>query len=245
MLPRGAVSSQSRGERTMWYGSARHKRLARVNAALLALATIGGVCGGERAFGALGDGLEGYWRFENNGLDSSNAGRDLSLVGGAGFSTGLLGNALDLHRNNAQSATRPTSDASFNFGGGAFTVQVWANFTSSVATNGQSETLIEKFFSSNGPGWSLETSGGNGIQHIGLHTVTDPAISAAVTIAPATWHHIVVTRSGGLEQLYYDGSQVASLAVANSIGTNTVPLLIGKRNNISNNQDHSVDGRLD
>src|SRR5262249_43213143 len=84
-------------------------------------------------------GLAGYYQFNGNGADSSGNGRDVSLVGGAGFAPGLFGQALDLHANNSQFAQRPVSDAAFNFGSGDFTIQTWFNFNSTP----REQTLIE------------------------------------------------------------------------------------------------------
>ena len=73
------------------------------------------------------DNLIGYWKFDNNGADSSGGSRDLGLYGGVGFDTGLFGQALDLHADANQYAMRPINDSIYNFSTSDFTIQVWVN----------------------------------------------------------------------------------------------------------------------
>jgi hypothetical protein len=149
------------------------------------------------------DGVIGYWPFDGSGADLSEGGRDLHLFGGVGFTTGLFGQALDLHRNPGQYAARPGDDQLFDFGLADFTLQVWVHFNQ---TSGE-QTLIEKFSGAGGPGWTLTKLGGNA-----LHFYAHPSVvltSAGLGIASGMWHHIMVRRSGTRYQVIYDGHVVA------------------------------------
>src|SRR2546423_128560 len=79
----------------------------------------------QPALADLSTNLEGYWEFDGNGNDSSGNGRDLNLVGSPGFTTGLIGLALNLTGDANTYAERPGSDAAFGFGAGDFTIQIW------------------------------------------------------------------------------------------------------------------------
>ena len=140
----------------------------------------------------LANGLLGYWQFNNNGNDSSGFGRDLDLVGGVGFASGLSGQALDLHKNGSQYAVRPVDDNVFDFGPSNFTIQVWANFYN---TNNFNQVLMEKFVGAAGAGWSLEE---DGTQQWLFHTDATfrDLLSNSQSIPADAWHHIIVRRMG-------------------------------------------------
>ena len=109
--------------------------------------------------------LQVYYQFNNNGNDSSNNNRDLSMFGGvgivgsAGFAPGLYGQALYLHANDNQYAQRPISDSILDFGPNNFTTQVWVNFNSMTSTE---QTMLEKASNRGAPGWTISkvTRGG-------------------------------------------------------------------------------------
>ena len=120
---------------------------------LLALTLV--VAGSATAHAGLATGLDAYYHLDGNGLDSSGNGLDLTLVGNPSFGPGLIGQALSLHGDNSQSATRPGDDSVFNFGANDFSIQAWVNFNSFGSSI---QTLIEKFNGPNGPGWTSLTS---------------------------------------------------------------------------------------
>ena len=185
-------------------------------------------------------GLIAYYPMDGNGNDASGNGYNLDLHGGAGFASGLFGQALDLHHNGSQFASRPVSDAAFNFGAGDFTISIWANFAS---TSGE-QVLIEKWDGSGGPGWTLTKLDGNGLR---FATGFDPGgilNSPTETIAPGTWHDFVVRRTGSSFTLDLDGSVVATATSSSAIAAAVNPLLIGKRDT-GDGRDFSVNGRLD
>lgn len=184
------------------------------------------------------EGPVGQWLFEGNGNDASGGGRNLTLVGAPGFAPGLFGQALDLHRNPAQYAIRPASDALYGFGAGEFTVQTWVNFYDTSSE----QTLIEKFDGATGPGWTLTKLVDNR-----MHFWARPGAvlySPVQTIATGVWHHVLVRRLGNRFELFFDGRVIAQADNSNPVPPTTAPLLIGKRN-AADGRDFSVNGRLD
>jgi hypothetical protein len=198
---------------------------------LLLVLALGGLAAAQ-------DGVIGYWPFDGNGADLSGGGRSLTLFGGVGFAPGLFGQALDLHNNGSQFAARQIDDAIYDFGANDFTVQVWVNFNNTF----REQTLIEKFSSAAGPGWTLTKLDGNA-----LHFFARPAIvltSASLSISSSMWHHILVRREDTTFQIFYDGSEVVQGSSTEAISDTGMPLLVGKRNQFDG-RNFAVDGRID
>jgi hypothetical protein len=185
-------------------------------------------------------GLIGYWAFDRAGADLSGRGRNFTLAGGVGIGSGLFGQALDLHHDGSQFATRQVDDTIYDFGNGQFTAQVWVNFNNT----GGEQVLIEKFLGGTGPGWTLTK-----LPDDSLHFYADPTIiltSAPLSITTGVWHHIVARRSGSLFQVLYDGNVVAEGSASGAIPDTEMPLLVGKRNDLDLGSVESVvDGRID
>ena len=198
---------------------------------LLLVLTLGGLAAAQ-------DGVIGYWPFDGSGADLSEGGRTLDLFGDVGFAPGLFGQALDLHSNPSQYAARPGDEQIFDFGAADFTLQVWVRFNQ---TSGE-QTLLEKFSSQAGPGWTVTKLPG---QVLRLHF--DGAIvldSAPQSIPSEVWHHVVVRRQGVTFQIFYDGGEVARGSSGGAISDTEMPLLVGKRNQFDG-RHFPVDGRID
>ena len=163
-------------------------------------------------------GLVAYYPFDGNANDASGHGYDLALAGNAGFASGQFGQALSLDGTGNQYASRPISDAAFNFGSGDFTIQGWADF----ATVGAPEILIEKFTGGSGPGWTLYALSG------GIEFYNGGPVTASQALATNQWYQFAVEQSGGTLSLFVNGSLLASGTVGTTISTD--PLLIGRRN---------------
>jgi hypothetical protein len=182
-------------------------------------------------------GLIGYWPFDGNGDDLVN-GRTLTLMGGAGFAGGLFGQALDLHGNASQYATRPMDDAVFDFGANDFTVQAWMNYNNT----GGEQIVVEKYITGGGPGWTLTKLGGNS-----LHWYSAPSVvmtSGGLTIANSVWHHMVARRRGSSFAIFYDGVSIVTGTNAAAIADTSNPLLVGRRN-MMDGRPFALDGRVD
>ena len=154
----------------------------------------------------LTDNLIGYWKFDNNGADSSGGGRDLDLYGNAGFGTGLFGPALDLHGDVNQYAQRPVNDSIYNFGASDFTLQVWVNFNSFL----REQVLMEKFQDGTGPAWTLTYYPYYGPQKFHFYT-TEEAVricSADVNMNVGEWQQVIMRRAGSSFELFFNDTSI-------------------------------------
>ncbi len=183
-------------------------------------------------------GLLGYWPFDGDGDDVSGAQRHLALFGGAGFASGLLGDALDLHGDASQFAARPVNDPEFDFGSADFTVQAWVRFSGSNSI----QNVVEKFTGTDGPGWTFaKLTGGE------AHFFSAP--SAVLTtnglgLTNLTWHHLVARRSGEQFAIIVDGVAVTTGSSTQAIAPSPQPLLIGRRNAIDP-RSFPMEGQID
>ena len=184
--------------------------------------------------------LIAYYPFDGNGNDASGNGYNLTLFGGVGFASGLFGEALDLHHDNAQYAAWPVSDPAFNFGSSNFTVSIWVNFNN---TSGE-QTLIEKWDGAGGPGWTLTKPSDNSLRFATSFAPDGVLNSTSLTIATGTWNDVVVRRDGSNWTMDFDGQVVASTTSTETIAPASDPLLIGRRD-AADGRDFSVNGRLD
>jgi hypothetical protein len=172
--------------------------------------------------------LQGYWQFNYDGTDSSGNSRDVTLVGSAGIGAGIFGNGLALS-NNVPGASGAANgwaergpDSVFDFGTGDFGMQVWAKYADVSAE----QVLMEQFTGGGGPGWTL-TSALPGYGY--LFWDGSGATGTGTPPTQGNWNHIVVNRSGGVTDLYVNGS-LAATGGAGTIGPATYPLLLGRRN---------------
>jgi hypothetical protein len=184
----------------------------------------------------LATGLQALYTFDSNGNDSSGNGRNLNLIGSPGFAAGQFGQALDLHGNASQYASRSVNDSAFDFGSNNFTIQLWVNFN----TVGHVQTLIEKFANQTGPGWTVTTAFAGTKYQFYSNAILNSNFSPTAGV----WHDILVERSGSSFGLYVDGSMAASTVYSNALDSSSLPLLIGRRNS-GDGRDFSVDGRID
>ena len=189
---------------------------------------------------ALTDNLIGYWPFNGSGADLSGGGKDVRLYGSADGS-GLFGQALSLPGNVNYYAQRPGDDQVFNFGSGSFTVQVWVNFTYLAPE----QTLVEKFEGSTGPGWSLSKLQSNQVQFYGAGMATVNSKPESPLTEENHWYHLVFRRDVNNMALFIDGTATTTdFFYGDSITDTTMPLLIGKRNELDN-RGFPVNGLID
>jgi trimeric autotransporter adhesin len=196
----------------------------------------------ETARAGLQMGLDAYYHLDGNGLDASGNGLNLSLVGGVGFGSGLFGQAISLNDNGTQFAARPGSDATFDFGSGDFSIQIWVNFNT---VNAREQTLIEKFSGESGPGWTISKVTRSGNNEMEFYSSPfGPIDSTPLSISTGAWHQVIVTRSGSSFSLYFDDNLVGSTVFSGSLDASSNPLLVGRRDS-ADPRDFAVDGRLD
>ena len=183
--------------------------------------------------------LQGYWKFNGNGSDSSDKGRDLTYTGTEAYGTGLLGQSYSLTGSTSDFASRGSNDTIFDFSPGTpdFTIQVWIKFN---ALAGE-QTIIEKFTGGAGPGWTLtKLSDNTYLFGTGSgEAVTSPASTA---VADGSFHQIIIRRESTLLELFYDNSSLDTDASGGVFDVTTKSLLLGERDG---GQSFPVDGDYD
>ena len=151
--------------------------------------------------------LVAWYRFdENSGTvahDSSGNGRDASLIGGAGFVSGVTGNAVNLNGTNAYVQLPAGIAGSL----GDFTIAAWADFRTMTNWarifdfgNGTTTYLFLTPQSSDGYLRFAITTNGNGAEQR-INAVIPP-------ITGTGWNHFAVTRAGSVGTLYLNGTAV-------------------------------------
>ncbi len=185
-------------------------------------------------------GLQGYWGFENSANDGSSNNRNLTLYGSPNYVSGVSGQALNIPNNINVYAQRSIDDAIFDFGTSDFTLQAWVNYSNTA----NEQVVMEKWSGASGPGWTLTKLSNNAYR---FHLTTSVYIDSAVlSISTNTWHQIVVRRSGGVLQMYFDGNVIASRSDIAGIGVvdTNMPLLIGRRNS-DDGRGFGMNGSID
>ncbi len=168
-------------------------------------------------------GLIGYWPFEGSGSDLVG-GRPLRIVGGAGFSSGLFGQGLNLPNDSSRYADRTINDAAFDFDARDFTVQIWVNFNGST-----SQQLLFERWGPSGPGFTFSRLADGSLQWNSNPSAI--LTSAPLGIVDGVWHHLLVRRRGSAFALFYDGASVATASSAVAIPPSINALVVGRRYN--------------
>ena len=178
----------------------------------------------------LANGPVGWWKGENNALDSSVFGNNGTPQGGAGYAGGEVGNAFNF---NGVNGTVIVPDSSSLRVTNQLTTEAWINAT--VFSGDQ--LIISKL----GP---VGVYGNNGYEYgfssgnlVGLmNSPGDPwpgsVVNAPVPVVAGTWYHVAWTYDHNMMALYFNGQLVAS----NVIGPKTIsvepsPVLISADDN--------------
>ena len=213
-------------------------KMMRLTAFMAIAATLYGCAAAAPGTTDLTTGLQGYWQFNGDGVDSSPNGRTLDLFGSPGFATGLFGTAIVFNANSSKYAQRPASDSVFDVGSSDFTIQTWVSFT---ATAGE-QTIFEKWTGPGGPGYTLTKLPGNQLR-LALAAGSEQDVdSGQLTIAPNVWHQLGARRYGTTFSLFFDGAKVATASISASVTPSPNPLLIGRRDG---GQQNPINGLMD
>jgi len=189
---------------------------------------------------ALIDDIEGYWKFDSNGNDTSPQNRNLTVNGDAPFVAGLLGQAIDFSgKDQSKFADRPGDDSVFDIGATDFSLQVWVNYQSFPTE----QVLIEKWTNDSGPGWTLTKLANQKFRfHFDAAVTLD---SAPHSLTTGTWNHLVARRDGSQFDLYLNNVPIISQSIGTLAATDVSnPLLIGRRN-AGDSRNFSGDSYLD
>lgn len=181
--------------------------------------------------GLLVDSLVGYWGAEGNANDGSGNGHHGTLQGGAGYSSGVFGQAFDFGLTDTVSIA---DSADWAFGNSDFSIQAWLKFD--VANLNNSYTFISQGTGTeawafrknddNQQKWRfLSVTGGSVVTDIRRgDNSTNPTVG--------TWHHLVLTKTSGQYRIYLDAVELTSGNLSNignsvAIPDHAAPLLLG------------------
>jgi len=124
-----------------------------------------------------------------------------------------------------------SNNAVFDFGSGAFTIEMWFFITGNSATNtdGNRDATLFSAFPTSGSlttDYSFSISGnatttGTGLGFTARNSGAAQSITYTGTITQNSWHHVAVVKSGNTATLYLDGAQVAqNTSFTNTVNTN-------------------------
>ena len=175
-------------------------------------------------------GLSGYWSL-NDGTgtvagDFSGRGMQGTLNGNTAWTNGKRGKALSFDGSGDYVIK---NNFSFSDGGGGVTtatISAWFR-----ASSNQTNKYIVSIPNDSGGdnGFDIGLNGVNTIRSW-LHTTggENDGLSATVTYADNTWHHLVATYNGTTQYLYFDGVEVASDPAAGEITAGANEINIGR-----------------
>ncbi|HEY5515821.1 MAG TPA: S8 family serine peptidase, partial [Pengzhenrongella sp.] len=185
-------------------------------------------------------GLLAWYDFENDAADSGGAGLDGTLVNGPTFTTGQIGQAVNLDGTNDHVAL-PTGIVSTLTN---FTMATWvrldttANWTRlfDFGTGTTAYMHVQPQHGSTGKVRFAITTAGNGAEQI---------IDGTAALPTLQWVHVAVTRTGNTGTLYVNGSQVGQntgMTLGPSSLGSTTNNWIGRSAFVA---DPYLDGRVD
>jgi hypothetical protein len=164
--------------------------------------------------------LEAYYKFNDNGVDSSGNSRNLTFTGTEAYATGKFGNGYSLPGNQANFANRGTNDAILGLTGSYYAISFWASFDTLSTDN----TVVEKYTTTGPEGWSLAVQSTGGV--VFVHDGGVVLVTSTGVVTTGSFHHIAVVSNGSTIKIYVNGVEEASTSfTANAAHTN--PLRIG------------------
>ena len=184
-------------------------------------------------------------RYEAEGNANDTTGlHNGSLINGAGFGSGVFGQAFSFSSASQQYVT-VLDDPAWTLGSGDFSLSLWTNFTT-IAQGGVG-SLPNTFLAHDegGGGNKKWVFGYDGNGDLFFH-INGPGgsafISPAATIAPTVgvWHMYTLTRSASTYSYYYDAGLVGTATNSLTIGDAAAPLTIGQAEGIG-----YLNGRVD
>lgn len=183
------------------------------------------------------------WSGDGNANDSV-AGRNGTLVNGAGFDTGLFGQSFRL--DGVDDQVTVADDDVWTFGSDPFTIALWANFDT---INGGALGELPNVFIGHDDGsgnynkWVFfYDDDGNLAFHINDTSGSSVFLTSPTTISPNTgeWHHFALTRDGSTYTFYADGTSLGTGTTSQNIPNAGAALTIGQAEGLG-----YFDGRLD
>lgn len=182
------------------------------------------------------NGLISWWKAENNANDSLGANNG-TLVNGATFAQGMVGQAFSF--DGVDDYVSLPDSSNWDFGIGDFTIEGWINTSTPNATmrlisaGSQADGAYNlwAFGYGNNSVWGSGNRLNFAVYDADGYPYTD-LNSNEITINANQWHHIAVVRSGTDLIFYFDGQQkgIASIGTL-SLGGGSTGAIIGARYN--------------
>jgi hypothetical protein len=187
------------------------------------------VLGFSFSLAGVNDGLVAHWEFENNFNDSTANGNDGTGFGDVTYADGRFGQAASF--DGTGDYIKFPNDASFQFGGGDFSVSVWVKPNSSINNGrvidtrgtGSSQAGWVLKLDDNGSDWEIYQSG------MDDGTKFPKCDGCGDTYSTDGWHHIVMVYTDDSTMKYYVNGQLDGTTNTGTMGSadNTLSLSIG------------------
>ena len=180
-------------------------------------------------------GLIAHWPGDGTAADVAH-GRDGTLVGGATYAAGKVGQAFSFNGTDSSVSVPDSPDWSLP---GDFTIETWVKID---ALHGVAEALVaqDEGFGTTNKWMFWYAEGGDLAFEFGTGGVGYHAVSAAWSPTLSQWYHVAVTRSGSLYTLYVNGVVIGTGTESTPLPDAAAPLTLGW-----GETDWHLDGALD
>jgi len=179
-------------------------------------------------------GLLGYWPLENSALDASGNGNNLSL-NGCSYSAGRFGRGLSMNGSGDFATVSPDGFGTFNCQ--AFTISLWIKTPTNWGAVGDYRILWSYDQTSHSPPYYAQhlrlTSGdpgGQGILVLGWNDGSFQVLTSPSPLSTDTWHHILAIYESGRQEIWDNGTLIASSTLTGHISYFHKEVCIGKAN---------------
>lgn len=169
------------------------------------------------------EGLVSWWRGEGNFLDRRGS-NNATDAGGAGFTTGRVGQAFDL--NGSTAFARVAAPVGLPLGSSPRTIMLWCKTPRNLQTSTES-ALVQYGSDANGRMFGLITSG-NAPGKLYFYGYNRD-LASDTTLSPDTWYHVAVTYDGTTVRLFIDGQPAGEAARSLDTALDAQGLTIGSR----------------
>jgi len=177
-------------------------------------------------------GMIGWWTADGNANDIIG-GNNGTMLGGAAFATGLVGEAFRFTADGDRIALG--NPPALQLSGKDFTVDAWVNYDpADMSTDGAIVSKMDDDMDANGDGWMLLRQIDNhfwfcfgAAPNNGCTPTADTTVISTTTAAAGTWYHVAGVKSATEFAIYVNGVKEASKPLPAFIDTDRNPAFIG------------------